>query len=76
MPEIHNLTKEDVAILDTIWALDTQEDLDNYLSSVSGTKRQRVENLIEMIRLALIDDEVEAMDSYPDAEQILKNILH
>lgn len=74
--EIHDLTKEDVQILDTIWALDTQEELDSYMNSISTEKRKRVNVLIELIRLSEIDSKVESMDDYPQAAELLKKILH
>ena len=72
---LQGLTEEDVSILDAIWALDTFEELQSYLKSLSSQKRQKANTLIELVRLADTDDRVEAMDTYPEAEMMIRNIM-
>lgn len=73
---LRGLTEEDVKILDAMWAIDTREELQSYLNSLSNRKLRKALTLLEMIKLAFIDDMVEAMDTYPEAEMMLRNIMH
>lgn len=72
---LENLTEEDVKILDEIWAIDTPEELNAYLKTLDDRKLMKTLTLVELVNLAGIDDKVEAMDSYPDAEKMLKSII-
>jgi hypothetical protein len=65
--QIENLNKYQVKILDHLWSLDTEEEVERFINSF-GTKRQReCRTLLEMLRLAIIDDEVaEATDAVKD----------
>ena len=67
MIQIENLNKYQVKILDHLWSLDTEEEVERFINSF-GTKRQReCRTLLEMLRLAIIDDEVaEATDAVKD----------
>lgn len=73
---LDNLTTEDVKILDEIWALDTEEELAAYMARQSPALRQRTSTLVELLVLADIDDQVNAMTTYPDAERMLENIIN
>jgi hypothetical protein len=72
---IDGLTSEDVKILDTIWAIDSVEDLDRYLSTLDSATLQKTLVLIEMCQLAETDDIVNAMSEYTEAETMLKGIM-
>jgi len=73
---LQGLTEEDVKILDAMWAIDSSEDLQAYLKSLPARKRQKALTLLEMIKLSSIDDVVETMDTYPEAEMMIRNIMH
>lgn len=72
---IDGLTEEDVVILDEMWAIDSREELKLYLNGLSSRKRQKAITLLEMVTLSSIDDNVNAMDKYPEAEMMLKSIM-
>lgn len=72
---IDGLTEHQVKILDELWACDTIEEMQIYMQSKSEKELQEIVNLREMIVLAHVDEEVEQMSSYPEAENILKSIL-
>ena len=75
MPTIDGLTAEQCKVLDELWACDTLEDMQELLDSKSGDELREVITLREMIVLSLIDEDIEKMESYPDAETILRNIM-
>lgn len=73
---IDGLTSEDVKILDTIWAIDTVEELDAYLKTLNARLLEKTLVLIELCQLAETDDTVNAMDEYPEAAAMLKGIMN
>lgn len=73
---LQDVTAEDCRILDAMWALDTKEELNVYLASLSQSDFLRAITLIELVRLSAIDDEVNAMQTYPEAEAMLRSIMH
>ena len=71
---LDGLTEVDRKLLDIMWSIDTQEELNYFISMLPKALRDRAEVLIELVKLAGIDDEVEAMNEYSDANEMLKNI--
>ena len=69
MPQIKNLTQEQVAMLDEMWALDTYEEYMEYLNSLNATDRKMAELLTKMVILAEMD---EMADDCAEAKQVLK----
>jgi len=58
--QIHNLTHEQVEMLDKIWEFDTLEQIEEFKRSLPLKRyRQQVDNLMELIRLQMIDDDLE-----------------
>ena len=72
---IDGLTAQQVQILDELWACDTIEDMQIYLESKTTEEIEEVITLREMVVLSGVDEDVEAMDTYPEAEQMLASIL-
>ena len=73
---IENLTEDDCRLLDEIWALDTRAELDAYMNTLTSDELQRAWTLIEMVKLSATDEIVESMDTYPEAEMLLQNIMN
>jgi hypothetical protein len=72
MITIDGLTKEQVRMLDEMWALDTMEEMSEWMENVPEHKRQMVELLQEMLILASIDDDLEELS---DATQVLDKFI-
>ena len=75
MMRIDGLTSQQVQILDELWACDTVEEMQIYLETKTTEEIEEVITLREMIVLGHVDEDVEAMDTYPEAEQMLASIL-
>lgn len=71
---LEGLTDVDRKLLDIMWHIDTQEELHQFLSMLPKALYDRAIVLIELLKLASVDDEVEAMNEYADANEMLKNI--
>lgn len=54
--------------------LDTMEQIVEYRSKQTKENQRRVDLLMALIRLEGINQQVNAMDSYPEAENLLKKI--
>lgn len=72
---LEGMSKEDCKLLDTMWALESSEELNGYLKTLSDADFLRAVTLIELLRLSAVDDEVNAMKTYPEAEAMLRSIM-
>ncbi len=72
---LDNLPPGSSKILESIWAINTVTELDSYLKTLDEEELQKTLVLIEMCQLAQIDDDVEKMKTYSDANTLLNNIL-
>jgi hypothetical protein len=71
---IDGLTPGDIELLDMMWALDTTEELDEFISRQRPGVRNRIEVLHELLIIAGIDDDVEDANDNTLAATMLKNI--
>ena len=67
---IDGLTKADVELLDTMWAIDTTDELAAFIAKQTPGVQKRIRVLMEMLKLAEIDDE----DNVSMARKMLKDI--
>jgi hypothetical protein len=72
MITIDGLTKEQVRMLDEMWALETMEEMAEWMENVPAEKRQMAELLQEMLILASIDED---LDELSDATQVLSKFI-
>jgi len=72
---LDNLPPGSSDILESIWSINTVDELDSYLKTLDEEELQKTLVLIEMCQLAQIDDDVEKMKTYSDANTLLNNIL-
>lgn len=71
---IDGLSKADVQLLDAMWALDTTEELAAFIAKQSPGVRKRIAVLRELLMLAGIDDDVEEVEDYSMANDMLRSI--
>lgn len=71
---IDGLTKEQVDLLDKMWSIESLDDFEVWLRSLPQSKVLQVMTLRELMILADIDEDVSNMNSYSEAEQMLKKI--
>lgn len=70
--EIHNLTLEQVEMLDKIWSFESREELDRFRDQLPLFRRQQIDTLIELMHLQDIDDRVEELG---DDELIVARLM-
>ena len=72
---LNGLTMEQCELLDQMWALETIEELRVFIESQEPSVQREIMTLRELLILGGIDDEVDEMKTYPDAEQMLRGIM-
>ena len=72
---LNGLTMEQCELLDQMWALETIEELRMFIESQEPSVQREIMTLRELLILGGIDDEVDEMKTYPDAEQMLRGIM-
>ena len=72
--ELRGLTDQQVKICDALWECETNEDVRIYVRSLPQRLQQEAVVLMDMMVLGAIDDEVNEMTVYPDAEKILAKV--
>ena len=56
MIHLDNLTPEQVEMLDIMWSLETYDEFQDYLNSLSASDRKQAESLAKLIILAEMDN--------------------
>ena len=72
---LNGLTMEQCELLDQMWALDSLEELRAFIESQEPSVQREIMTLRELLILGSIDDEIDEMKTYPDAEQMLRGIM-
>lgn len=71
MITINGLSKKQVELLDTMWAIDDPEDYENWKSGLNESTMNTVDTLEQMVVLATLDSEVEESQNFTDAAKVL-----
>jgi hypothetical protein len=72
---IEGLTKRQVEMLDTLWSLDSLDDVEIYVNTLNKNEKKTALTLVEMLSIACVDEEIEKLKSYPTAKKVLSNIF-
>lgn len=72
---IDGLSNEQIEMLNKMWTLDTEQELMEFRSTLPVFRQQQLDTLMEMVIQEAREADIERMDSYPDVEKMLKNIL-
>lgn len=72
---IDGLTPDQIEMLDFMWnELDTEEDYFNWYDSLDQGQQQQAELLQRMVIMESIDDEMLALDNFPEAMKVIDSI--
>lgn len=72
MISINGLTVRQRKMCDKIWTIDSEEEIDSWLQTLTPGRRREAQVLIEMITLAVLDQETPA--SMPEACEVIDRI--
>ena len=74
MITLDGLSKAQVAMCDLLWDIDDINEMELFLDTLDAANKKMAMTLIQMIVLADIDQQVNSMEEYPDARQLLNSI--
>jgi hypothetical protein len=74
MVTIANLTQEQVELCDKLWACDTVEDVQAFISGLPEDEQHEAKVMQTMMLSAIIDDEVNTQDDCDVARNILDRV--
>lgn len=60
--ELHGLTEKQMAFCDIMWAIETMEGVESFISTLPVADQNTCRSLIELMRLSMLDNEVEDFD--------------
>ena len=75
MPTLSNLTKNQVALLDEMWACDTLQEYETFLETLDPLDRAEAEMLQRLLLIEMLDEEMQAQTEYPDARRVIQQIV-
>lgn len=71
---LEGLTPLQVEIAEVLWSLGTSHECQLWLSTLPQYMRDEALVVMQLMLLAAVDEEVESMEYYPDAEAIIDKI--
>lgn len=71
---IEGLSELQRELADSIWACDSQEDVGDFINSLSKRLRGQARFVHELMILAVVDNLVDNSTEYPQAQELLENI--
>lgn len=75
MITLEGLTPRQVELCNILWTCDTREDIEHALSNLSLEETRTAHTLIDLMIQESIEKDLASMESYPDADKVLKKIL-
>lgn len=72
---LEGLSEEQVELLDIMWSFDSSEDFLEWKQTLNHRLQMQVEVLVQLLGYEIMEREIQAMTSYPDAEKMLKKFV-
>lgn len=72
MIELNGLTPRHVELLDTIWSIDSHQEVMEYIETLSDEDQLSCQTLIRLIMLELIDQTTDELPGYKEANKALE----
>jgi predicted DNA-binding protein len=71
---LEGLTAQQVKICNRLWDCNTNEEVAEYVRRLPQRLQQEAQVLIDLMILEAIDEQVESMEEYPAAEQLMSRL--
>ena len=71
MITINGLSKGQVKLLDIMWSINDPEVYEEWKSALNLELQDMIDVLEQMVILATLDEDAEAMQEYPEAQEVL-----
>ena len=72
--QIENLNAQQVEMLNKIWSIDTQDELWQFRSTLPRFRQQELDTLVELCIQEVKEQDIDLMDRYPEAEEMLERL--
>lgn len=72
MIQLDGLTPRQVELLDTIWSMDSQDEVNEFLSTLDPEDQLNCQTLMRMLVLGLVDQAVDELPAYKEANLVLE----
>ena len=72
--QIEDLNAQQVEMLNKIWSIDTQDELWEFRSTLPRFRQQELDTLVELCIQEVKEQEIDLMDRYPEAEEMLERL--
>ena len=70
-PTIKGLTEHQVELLDAMWACDTFEEYEHFLSLLDDEDRQTAETLQRVLIMECLDEDMAQETHFPEANELI-----
>ncbi len=71
MPTINGLTSTQVALLDEMWACDTYEEYEEFMTNLSAEDRKEARRLERLLLIETLDEDMASQSEYPEANMVI-----
>jgi len=71
---IDGLNQQQVQLLDVMWSFEDSVSFLDWKHTLNSDLRKEVDVLVQLIAMEMHEKEIQRMETYPDAEKILKKI--
>lgn len=75
MIEINNVTEDQKAMLDYMWSINSTKELIEWIEELDECEQMQAMSLVTMLGLAMIDEMVEEMGTFPEVERMLNKLI-
>jgi hypothetical protein len=72
MIHIDGLTRRQVKLLDIIWNIDSMEECQEYIMSLSEGDQMECQTLVKLLAIEVLDQSVDRMDDWAESRQVLE----
>lgn len=69
---LYNLSEEQRIMMETLWSMDTEEDIERFKMALPVFRQQQINTLMELVRLQHLDDTFDQYDRgvYPELQSL------
>ena len=71
---IEGLTKKQVTLLDIMWTLEGEKDVQNFIRSLPPRDRQDAQSLVILLTHEMLEEFLEGVTEFPDAAELIERI--
>jgi hypothetical protein len=75
MIQLDGLTERQVKLLDIIWNIDSMEECQEYIMSLSERDQMECQTLVKLLAIEVLDQSVDRMDDWTEAREVIGRVM-